>query len=71
MGHFLLTESDTGVSEPQVIAVVLVRIVEIVLSLNIEATAFFKQIGISQMTDIGLYSIRRDGVFSIQSLSGV
>ena len=71
MGHFLLTESDTGIPKTEVIAVILVWIVEIVFSFNIISPAFFKQVSICQMTDISCYRIGSNGVFPMQSLSGV
>ena len=43
MRHFLLTEADAGISQSNVLAVILVGIVKIALALHIPALAFGKE----------------------------
>lgn len=42
MRHFLLTESDAGVAEPDIFTIVFVRVVEIGLPLDIVTLALVK-----------------------------
>ena len=72
MRQFLLTEADTGVAQAEIVAVVLVGIVEIVLSLHVISAAFLKKIGILQMADVlGRDRVRGDGILPGTLLSGI
>lgn len=71
MGHFLLAETDPGISQPQVLAVVFVGVIKIILPLHIPSFALAKQECVRQVIHIALDGVRCDGMFATALLFGV
>ena len=71
MGHFLLPEAGAGIAQADIVAVILVGVIEIVLAFYVVAAAFLKQISVRQVTDIGCDRVCGDGVLPGTLLPGV
>ena len=57
MSHFLLTESNTGISKAYILAVIFVGIVKITLALHIPTLAFTEKKCVVKIVDIAFYCI--------------
>ncbi len=71
MRHFLLAKADAGIPKADILAVILVRMVEVVAPLHVPSLALAEEESIRKMIHVAFESILRDRVFAAEPLLAV
>ena len=71
VGHLLLAESNAGVPQAHVLAVVLVGVIEVVLALDVVPLALRKEESVRQVVHVGLHRVDGHQVLPATLLGGV